>query len=246
MTLEQMLGELAIDMERLLERFMSSNMGMFLRAPDIREYHRICLEASELLQHELGPNAYSNQIIATNITDSGVYLAGGPSRATVEKVHGTILAAKSMLKRRAMLTPTTQVRPVSRDPYVSSERLAQLRMIVSSNWDLTRLVRLCEELNTAHETGSLMSTAMLVRSIMDHVPPIFAAADFNAAANNYAWPGRSIRSSIQNLQNSLRNVADAHLHLHIRQREVLPTAPQVDFKADLDVLLGEVVRALKR
>lgn len=238
-----MLGELAIDMERLLERFMSSNMGMFLSSPDVREHHRLCLEASELLQHELGPNAYSNQITATNLSDSGVYLAGGPSRATVEKVQGTILAAKSMLQRRAMLIPTKAVGPANRDPYVSSERLAELRATVSAAWDLTRLVRLCEELNNSHETGSLMSTAMLVRSIMDHVPPIFGCADFSAVANNYG--GRSVKASLQHLENSMRNVADAHLHSQIRKREVLPTAPQVDFKADLDVLLGEVVRALK-
>lgn len=105
-------------------------------------------------------------------------------------------------------------------------------------------MRLCEELNSAHETGSLMSTAMLVRSIMDHVPPIFGCADFSAVASNYA--GRSVKASLQHLENSMRNVADAHLHGQIRKREVLPTVPQVDFKADLDVLLSEVVRTLKR
>jgi hypothetical protein len=48
-----------------------------------------------------------------------------------------------------------------------------------------------------------------------------------------------------NLNNSLRNIADAHLHVQIRQSEVLPTLQQVDFKADLDALLAEIVRILK-
>jgi hypothetical protein len=47
------------------------------------------------------------------------------------------------------------------------------------------------------------------------------------------------------LDRSLRNIADAHLHVQIRTSEVLPTGPQVDFRADLDVLLSEVVRVLK-
>ena len=67
---------------------------------------------------------------------------------------------------------------------------------------------------------------------------------FPEVANNYQCE-KSFRGSMQHLDKSLRNIADAHLHIQIRSSEVLPTGPQVDFRADLDVLLGEVVRVLK-
>ena len=47
---------------------------------------------------------------------------------------------------------------------------------------------------------------------------------------------------MQRMETSLRNIADTHLHSPIRTREDVPTAVQVDFAADLDVLLGEVIR----
>ena len=50
---------------------------------------------------------------------------------------------------------------------------------------------------------------------------------------------------MQHLDASLRNIADAHLDTHVRPREVLPTFTQVDFLADLDVLLAEVIRLVK-
>ena len=47
------------------------------------------------------------------------------------------------------------------------------------------------------------------------------------------------------LDASLRKIADSHLHQHVRKTEVLPLAPQVDFRGALDVLLSEVVRLLQ-
>lgn len=50
---------------------------------------------------------------------------------------------------------------------------------------------------------------------------------------------------MDHLQKSSRKIADSHLHIMIRKKEVLPNATQVDFKNDLDRLLGEIVRILK-
>jgi len=82
---------------------------------------------------------------------------------------------------------------------------------------------------------------MLVRAIADHVPPVFGCASFPEVANNYACAA-SFKKSMQNLNQSLRNIADAHLHVQIRKSESVPTAVQVNFSADLDVLLAEVLR----
>lgn len=50
---------------------------------------------------------------------------------------------------------------------------------------------------------------------------------------------------MRNLENSSRKIADQHLHCRIRRSESLPTARQVDFGNDLDVLLAEVARFLR-
>jgi hypothetical protein len=54
-----------------------------------------------------------------------------------------------------------------------------------------------------------------------------------------------VKGSMQHLQESSRKIANAHLHTLIRTKENLPTATQVNFANDLDVLLGEIVRVLR-
>jgi hypothetical protein len=47
---------------------------------------------------------------------------------------------------------------------------------------------------------------------------------------------------MHHLENAARKVADAYLHMPIRRSETLPTAQQVHFASQLDVLLAEIVR----
>ncbi|WP_157979452.1 hypothetical protein [Rhodoferax ferrireducens] len=89
-----------------------------------------------------------------------------------------------------------------------------------------------------------MATAMLVRAIMDHVSPIFKLKNFSEVANNYPAP-RSFSEQMKQLDTSLRKIADTHLHQPVRKAEVLPLAPQVDFRGALDVLLSDIVRLLQ-
>ncbi len=137
-----------------------------------------------------------------------------------------------------------QSHPQDASPYVSEQRIDQLSVLFPKAFDLGRLLALLRELNIAYKTNSFMAVAMLVRSVIDHVPPILGFRTFNEVVSNYAGT-KSFRKSMEHLNSSLRNVADAHLHVPIRQSEALPTFPQVDFRADLDVLLGELARVIK-
>lgn len=78
-----------------------------------------------------------------------------------------------------------------------------------------------EELNLAHEHDAYFTTAMLVRAITDHVPPIFGVGSFAEVANNHSG-GRSFGDQMKHLDNSLRKVADGLLHQQIRKAESLP------------------------
>ncbi len=125
--------------------------------------------------------------------------------------------------------------------YVDSVRINELKMVASKDWDLKRLIRMCEELNSAFDKKSFIACSMLVRGIVDHVPPIFRCNTFSEVANNYAG-SKSFRSSMRHLDQSLRNLADGNLHTQIRRTESLPTEMQIKFWADLDKLLEEIVR----
>ena len=144
---------------------------------------------------------------------------------------------------KALDRQVTRVQQMTVIPYVDLDRIRELRAISSPSFDLTKLIRLCEEINICYTSECYLATAMLVRALVDHVPPVFRYKTFVEVANNYG--GKSLKKSLQNLQNSSRNIADAHLHLSIRSKESLPNKTQVNFSNNLDVLLAEIVRVLK-
>lgn len=128
--------------------------------------------------------------------------------------------------------------------YINSERIKELANIKNKKFDLTKLVQYCKELNIAFDNKCYLTTSVLLRSIIDHVSPIFEVDSFSKVANNYNGT-RSFKDSMENLDKSLRKIADSYLHTHVRSREVLPNSNQVDFSTDLDVLLAEICRILK-
>lgn len=127
--------------------------------------------------------------------------------------------------------------------YVSAVRIQELKGIKSERVDLTKLIRLCEELNIAHANNLNLAVAMLLRSVLDHVPPIFSKASFKEVASGYG--GKSFKDTMQHLENGARKIADSHLHVQIRKKEVLPTSLQVNFSQHLDVLLAEAIAVLQ-
>lgn len=138
--------------------------------------------------------------------------------------------------------PVKEAASVNEPPYVSEVRLAALRAIKSNNFDLSKLIRLCEELNSNYTARNYYSVAMLLRAILDHIPPIFGVQDFASVIGQHG--GRSFKDQMRKLEDFLRNIADQFLHQQIRRREAPPTDTQVHFAQPLDTLLGEVVAKL--
>lgn len=132
-------------------------------------------------------------------------------------------------------------RPESGEAFIDPDRLSQLRSAKSIDYDLSRLVRLCEELDVAFAQGCYHAVAMLTRSILDHIPPIFGSKIFAEVANSYSG-GRSFKEIVLHLDKSSRKIADALLHAQIRKSESLPTRTQVDERQSIDFVLAEVVR----
>jgi hypothetical protein len=127
--------------------------------------------------------------------------------------------------------------------FVSEARIAELQSLSHANFDLRKLIRLCEEINITYTGGALLATAMLTRAILDHVPPIFDMRTFSQVTSNYAG-SRSFKKTMERLEQAARNIADGYLHGTIRKREALPEPQQVNFSAEIDALLAEIVRIL--
>lgn len=128
--------------------------------------------------------------------------------------------------------------------FVNDSRILELKQITSEKFDLIRLIRLCEEANDNYRSENYMSVAMIGRTIINHIPPIFNYANFNEVTNNYSG-SPSFKKSMASLNNSLKNISDSLLHQVIRNKDSLPNNTQVNFSQDLDVLLCEIVRLLK-
>jgi hypothetical protein len=128
---------------------------------------------------------------------------------------------------------------------IADSRISELQALASPDFDFKKLIRLCEEINTAYDEGCYFATAMLTRGLLDHVPAVFGLKTFSEVANNYAGGGKSFKDTMLHLENASRKVADAHLHMPIRKSETLPTPQQVNCGQQLDMLLSEIVRIMK-
>lgn len=213
-----------------------------LNSADRASFKRLMLEAKGILHTALGLNDFGTPLyLMTSLPGYGAF-----NPPSIEQLHEAVGLVEGGLNqvRRHISQGRTSHGVLSKAAYVDPTRILQLRGTKSQQWDLKRLVRLLEELNLAHEHELHMATAMLVRAVVDHVPPIFNSKNFSEVANNYPAP-RSFSDQMRHLDVSLRKIADTQLHQPVRKAEALPLAPQVDFRGALDVLLSEVVRLLQ-
>ncbi|MEK6692325.1 MAG: hypothetical protein AABY44_02735 [Nitrospirota bacterium] len=133
----------------------------------------------------------------------------------------------------------------SQKDYIHQYRIKELREISSDKFDLCKLLKFCEELNDCYRANNLLAIIMLTRALIDHVPPILGFNTFSEVVNNYSGT-KSFKESMDRLNTSSRKIADQHLHTPIRKSETIPTMNQVDFSNDIDVLLSEIYRIMKR
>ncbi len=230
------------ELDALKERFVDGGnlTGLFLQTDDQAIFERLFLEAKTLVDEGLGDsNEYSRKLMAVYGEDAGRGM-GGPSYACVTEIVEIVCGARKQMQRRPSSSPVSAKTAPRNDPYVDPSRLDEIRRVSSQNWDFRRLIQMCLELNIAYESRSYISVAMLVRGIIDHVPPVFKKANFREVANCHG--GQSFKDSMKHLDKSMRKIGDAYLHEQIRQKESVPSAVQVDVRRELDLLLAEVIR----
>lgn len=139
------------------------------------------------------------------------------------------------------------VERISEDPdsskyYVENSRILNLSELRSDKHDLTKLIKMCKELNDNYSLENFLSCGMLLRSILNHVPPIFGKTTFKEVVNNYGT--KTFKDTMAPLEDSARKISDSYLHDLIQKKEILPNRTQVNFKPNIDVLLSEIIRIL--
>lgn len=123
--------------------------------------------------------------------------------------------------------------------FIDKEILDKIRRLKSRKHDFRKLIKFIEELDFNYTNNNYLASLLLLRAIMNHIPPIFG---FNTFSEYVANTGRSIKSVLQKLEYDARPIADMHSHYTIRKKEILPTKNQIEpFKSSMEILLHEIV-----
>lgn len=121
---------------------------------------------------------------------------------------------------------------------VESTLITRLAEKQSASVDVGSLVKMCKEINSSYAHGNVLATALLMRTVLNHVPPVFGHDTFSQVLANI---GKSLKESFEHLENGLRKVADFHAHRKIAASESYPSVAQVEpFKPQFELLLQQV------
>ena len=117
--------------------------------------------------------------------------------------------------------------------------LARLSEHESKRFDVATLVRMCREINSSYAHGNCLAAVLLMRTVLNHVPPAFGCETFGQVVANV---GKSLKESFDHLENGLRKIADFHAHRKMAASEFYPSAAQVEpFKPHFELLLQQVI-----
>jgi hypothetical protein len=122
---------------------------------------------------------------------------------------------------------------------ISPQLIKALKESKPNAFDASRLAEYCREINSGFAHGNLISCLLLMRAVLNHVPPVFGQTDFSQVV---AHASRSLKENFEHLDDSLRKIGDLYTHQHMRPKDHLPTPGQVrNFGPQFELLLQEVL-----
>ena len=131
-----------------------------------------------------------------------------------------------------------------RTTYIDKNTLLRLTKIENNDFDLSRLISLCNELDDNYSLKNYHSCAMLLRAVLDHIPPIFGKTSFDDVCAQYG--GKSFKDIVRPLNETAKKIGDDYLHTQISKKVLAATKTQVNFQANLDTLLNEAAAILEK
>lgn len=144
------------------------------------------------------------------------------------------------IERNLLQYDESSITVQSKACFFSDERMVQLnRANDGSNFDLNYLFKLCNEVNLCFKNGSYIATVLLLRTILNYVPPIFGQGNFISVASQAP---KSIKRSFERLQGAVRDYADIYAHTAADGKCMLPDKNAIEAsKIDFDILLKTVI-----
>ena len=131
------------------------------------------------------------------------------------------------------------------DSFINNVFISDLERIYHKEFDLTRLVKYCREVNENFQHGNYFSFLFVSRAILDHCPLIFGYPTFDSLCEQL--PTRnSLKSVASKLNGSLKKIADHHIHKQIGSKETLPVEQEIDFKSDMNFLIRCITEHLSK
>ncbi|WP_411147409.1 hypothetical protein [Streptomyces sp. A30] len=149
----------------------------------------------------------------------------------------------------APLVAAVETPPVAepeRAPYIDGGLLHDLEEAAAkTRWKVHKLLALCRGLNDSYTAGNPYACAAMIRSILDHIPPLFGHADFKVVASQHVFTvKRTDKSHAQKLA-AFKDIADDVMH-----RPIGPSVPRISMvdipePVRLNAVLQEVVAILR-
>jgi hypothetical protein len=123
-----------------------------------------------------------------------------------------------------------------RSHFVDSRLLKKLSELDSKQSNLKFLVPYCEELNRSFAVDNPVAVCLLLRSVMNNIPPVFGKKTFAEVA---AHCRKQKKSSLEKLEENLRNFADHAAHVGVGWSPNM--AEVATYKGNFDALLEEII-----
>jgi hypothetical protein len=128
--------------------------------------------------------------------------------------------------------------------YIDLSIINHLSNINNKKYDVAKVIQFCREINGTFSSGYYLSTALLIRALINHIPPIFGQERFDQVVSQST---RSRKEIFKPLDDIARDIGDLHTHDTIRHKEVLPTRRQLEpFKPNVEFLLQEIITELNK
>ncbi|MFF0094834.1 hypothetical protein ACFYSF_33495 [Streptomyces canus] len=161
----------------------------------------------------------------------------------VEKTCEIVTAAAAEFTPSAVSAAAPIVAP-ERGPYIDLALLNELEKAAqSTTWNLSRLIALCRELNHNYTADMPHAAAAMIRTILDHIPPVFNGhKDFKVVAAQHPF-GKTDKAHAQELVR-FKAIADDALHRQIGKSNSTLTMDDLPAPIRVRAVLRELLTLL--
>lgn len=127
--------------------------------------------------------------------------------------------------------------------FIDENIIIKFEDLIDPKFDTIKLLQYLKEVNRSYKEGDFLSCILLLRAVLNYVPPVFGHSTFSQVVSQ---SGRSLKEIFSFLEEGLRKIADLHTHRVISTNEYLPTNSEISpYKPQFEILLQEILIKIK-